>query len=51
MVRICFQCDLRIGVKEPIEDESETHGICGCCLLQRKMEMGRELKFPSLTEV
>jgi len=51
MIRICAWCKLKIGEKEPFQDKSETHGICGCCLIKRKVEMGRSINFPSLREV
>ena len=32
MVRICCVCKQNMGDKEPLEDKSETHGICDECL-------------------
>lgn len=31
MIRICSCCKKVIGQKEPLEDKSETHGICQEC--------------------
>jgi len=32
MIRICMTCKKVIGEKEPLEDKSETHGICDDCM-------------------
>lgn len=31
MVRICMVCKCYLGVKEPLENVSTTHGICKLC--------------------
>lgn len=31
MIRICSYCARILGEKEPLEDKSETHGICEEC--------------------
>ena len=31
MIKMCAYCKEKIGEKEPYEDKSETHGICGIC--------------------
>jgi len=38
MIRICAWCDKKMGEKEPMEDRSETHGICDECLDVLKIE-------------
>ena len=32
MLRICSSCKKKLGEKEPLEDKSETHGLCDMCL-------------------
>lgn len=48
MRQICYVCGFLYGVKEPIEDDRETHGICPECLpweLQRiEKELGERVK-------
>lgn len=44
MRRICYNCGTLYGFKEPIEDDSETHGLCPECF---EIEM---LKLKSLKE-
>ena len=39
MKQICIGCKTQYGIKEPVLDKSETHGICNECLsdvLKRK---------------
>ena len=36
MRRVCFVCKIMFGLKEPLEDDSETHGLCPECF---KIEM------------
>ena len=31
MRRICQECGQLFGLKEPLEDDSETHGLCDEC--------------------
>ena len=31
MVRICMYCHKILGEKEPLDDKSETHGMCDSC--------------------
>ncbi len=31
MKQICYICSDLYGIKEPIEDERETHGLCPKC--------------------
>ena len=31
MVRICIECKKSYGIKEPLWDESTTHGLCDTC--------------------
>jgi hypothetical protein len=32
MIRVCYRCKKVMGEKEPLEDKSETHGLCDECL-------------------
>ncbi|MBI4621078.1 MAG: hypothetical protein HY739_13105 [Desulfobacterales bacterium] len=34
MKRICADCKIYLGEKEPLEDEEETHGLCFWCFLR-----------------
>lgn len=38
MRRICMICGILYGIKEPYEDDSETHGLCDECF---PIEMAR----------
>ena len=38
MIRICAWCGKILGEKEPLEDRSETHGMCDGCLEKLKAE-------------
>ncbi len=31
MIRVCCYCKRKMGEKEPLEDKTETHGICKKC--------------------
>jgi hypothetical protein len=31
MIRICVECKKCYGIKEPLLDESVTHGLCDAC--------------------
>lgn len=31
MIRVCCYCNAKMGEKEPLEDKTETHGICKKC--------------------
>jgi len=31
MRQICMDCGILYGVKEPYDDDHETHGLCGEC--------------------
>ena len=44
MRQVCMVCGILYGLKEPLEDDSETHGLCEECfpLEMKKIEM--ELK-------
>lgn len=41
MRQICYICGILYGVKEPFEDDSETHGLCPECfeLEMKKLEI------------
>jgi hypothetical protein len=32
MIRVCYRCKKVMGEKEPLDDKSETHGLCDPCL-------------------
>ena len=32
MRQVCYVCGILYGIKEPLNDDSETHGICPECL-------------------
>jgi hypothetical protein len=49
MKQICMDCLNQYGIKEPFENDSETHGLCKTCwdkriehIKKRKEEMSRE---------
>ena len=31
MRRVCMDCNILFGIKEPLDDDSETHGLCPEC--------------------
>jgi len=37
MRQICYECKICYGRKEPLEDDSETHGLCPECF-EREMQ-------------
>ena len=44
MIRICCRCKIVMGEKEPLDDKSETHGLCDECLLltMHEIEVAQE---------
>ena len=40
MRQVCYICGLLYGLKEPLDDDSETHGLCEECfrLEMQKLE-------------
>ena len=38
MRRVCCVCGIMFGLKEPFDDDSETHGLCPECF---KIEMAK----------
>jgi len=44
MIRICYKCKTIMGEKEPLEDKSETHGLCEDCFKLETIEIQRALK-------
>lgn len=32
MRRVCYACGIVFGLKEPLDDDRETHGLCPECL-------------------
>jgi len=46
MVRICMYCKIKMGEKPPLENISETHGVCPSCLrlLNAQIEIREVLK-------
>lgn len=43
MIRICYRCQEAYGEKEPLDDKSETHGLCPVCLPKETEIIRREL--------
>jgi hypothetical protein len=43
MVRVCMICNEVFGEKEPLEDRSETHGICDECWPKEHERIKKEL--------
>jgi hypothetical protein len=44
MIRICCRCKTIMGEKKPLEDKSETHGLCDKCFEFEKVEIRIALK-------
>jgi hypothetical protein len=44
MIRVCYRCKIVFGEKEPLEDKSETHGLCDPCFELETVEIQRALK-------
>lgn len=44
MIRICYRCQKIIGEKEPLDDKSETHGLCDPYFELEKVEIQIALK-------
>jgi hypothetical protein len=44
MIRVCCECKKVFGEKEPLEDRSETHGICEKCSPKVTKRFKKELK-------
>lgn len=38
MRQVCYNCKILYGVKEPLDDDSETHGLCPECF---ELEMAK----------
>ena len=39
---VCMYCNFLYNVKEPCEDESETHGLCDECFSWVKMNLTKD---------
>jgi len=39
VIRICADCRKFLGEKEPFEDKSITHGLCGRCMKKIKKQL------------
>ena len=44
MIRVCMTCDQIFGEKEPLEDKSETHGLCPVCYPIEMARLKEEMK-------
>lgn len=44
MISVCGWCKTVLEVKPPFEDKSETHGICGSCLNEWKLQGENAIK-------
>jgi hypothetical protein len=48
MIRVCYgknhKGDRKMGEKEPLDDKSETHGLCDQCFEEEKIEIRIALK-------
>jgi nitroimidazol reductase NimA-like FMN-containing flavoprotein (pyridoxamine 5'-phosphate oxidase superfamily) len=44
MIRVCCECKKVFGEKEPLEDRSETHGICEKCFPKVMKRFKEEIK-------
>ena len=44
MRQICMDCGILYGIKEPLEDDGETHGLCEECFPLEMMKIEKELK-------
>jgi len=38
VIRVCMVCKKVFGEKEPLDDKSPTHGICGPCFKEFRVE-------------
>ena len=43
MRQICMDCGILYGIKEPLEDDSETHGLCEECFPLEMQKIEKEL--------
>jgi len=52
MVCICIECKKCYGIKEPLWDESTTHGLCDACygLIMKMREEKLQLKLSEVNE-
>ena len=39
MRQVCYVCKILYGVKEPFENNSETHGLCPECFKQEMLKL------------
>ena len=44
MIRVCYRCKIVFGEKEPLEDRSETHGLCDECFVLEMNDIEAALK-------
>ena len=44
MIRVCYVCNRIFGEKEPLEDRSETHGVCDGCLSEGMERINQEME-------
>jgi len=51
MKRICAWCNKDMGEKEPLEDESVTHGMCMECLRRVSHEVPKTLSISDIPAI
>ena len=44
MIRVCYRCKIVFGEKEPLEDRSETHGLCDECVVVEMKEIEEKME-------
>jgi len=44
MRQVCMDCGILYGIKEPLEDDSETHGLCEECFPLEMKKIEKELE-------
>ena len=44
MRQVCMICGILYGIKEPLEDDSKTHGLCEECFPLEMKRIDRELE-------
>ena len=53
MVRICIACKENYGTKEPLCDQSSTHGLCDACfdlIMRMREEEKLQLRLKEVNE-
>jgi hypothetical protein len=44
MRQVCYNCKILYGIKEPLDDDSETHGLCPECFELEMAKLDTEQK-------